>query len=220
MMIKINKNQSELFSMNGIGLARWKLPEVWKEKPEIDFTRLGKLFEKDSPTFGDSVIQRDNFLYLIGHKKNKKDNKISAYIARVEKNNIQKRLKYEFLIINGEWTKNINHATGFFHEVMGELSLSYNTYLKKYVIIYCAMSGEIKLVAFSSFDKIIESKTVVLYTPPKLKEIKNRAFLFYYSGKEIFYTEEAIYAIYIHPAIYQPILLKIPYGAFARHNIK
>ena len=32
----------------------------------------------------------------------------------------------------------------------------------------------------------------------------------YYSGKAIFQEGDHLYAIYIHPTIYQPILIKIP----------
>jgi hypothetical protein len=99
---------------------------------------------------------------------------------------------------------------------MGELSLSYNDYLKKYLIIYCSLDGTIKYLAFKNFSLIKNEKARELYVPPLLPKIKSRPNLYYYSGKEILYTKKGIYAIYINPAIYQPILIKIPYTAITR----
>jgi hypothetical protein len=160
-------------------------------------------------------MEKDGWLYLIGHGYPKIKNRLGAHVGRVRPASIMKRNEYDFLTGAGSWTKKSSEAHSFFNEVSGELSLSYNTYLKKYIIIYCSIQGDIRLVQFTDFGELAHAKPAVIYTPPKLPLIRNRPFLFYYSGKEIFSTNEALYAIYINPAIYQPVLLRIPYKAIS-----
>jgi hypothetical protein len=86
----------ELFTVSGIGLARWDMPPQWKIGNDVSFENLGKLFNGDVPTFGDAVIQREKFLYCIGHKKTG-PHSVSAFIARVSPADLTTRPAYSFL---------------------------------------------------------------------------------------------------------------------------
>jgi hypothetical protein len=196
----------------GVGIAEWRKPDAWKPGEPVSFIRTAKLFNEGEPVFGDSVIQRGDYLYLIGHGP-AFENRVPAYIARVPVASIKKRSAYEYYDGMGGWSRNIKSANPFITDVMGELSLSYNEFLKQYVIIYCSLDGKIKSIVFPDFPELKNRKAAVIYVPPPLPEIKSRPNLFYYSGKQVFQTSRAIYAIYINPAIYQPILLEIPYRA-------
>jgi hypothetical protein len=208
----ISKNNKGLLPIRvmGVGIAEWRKPDSWKLGDPVNFIRTAKLFIEGEPVFGDSVIQRGEFLYLVGHGPSVKD-RVPAYAARVPVSLIKKRSAYEFLDKNGKWSGTIKSASPFIQDVMGELSISYNEFLKQYIIIYCSLDGRIKSIVFPDFPQLKDKKVSVIYIPPPLPVIKSRPQLFYYSGKEVFHTQNAVYAIYINPAIYQPILLKIPY---------
>ncbi|MCP4135942.1 MAG: DUF4185 domain-containing protein [bacterium] len=213
MIVKIDFSIKGMpFKVTGIGIAEWEKPLRWKIGDPVSFKRLGKLFNEGEPLFGDCVIKKGEYVYLIGHGKPDPAGQIGAYFARVKPGGITSRKKYEYLTKSGDWSKNPALAHGYIGEIAGEPSLSFNPHLNKYIIIYCSLKGSIRLVQFDSFKSLINSRPRTVYTPAPLKKIEPRPFLFYYSGKEIFFTRSAIYAIYIHPAIYQPILLKIPYN--------
>ena len=207
--VRININQSALpFSIIGTGIAEWKIPPNWKRGDKVDFKRKNLIFTSKEPIFGDAVIIKDHFLYIVGRKKFK--NKINAYIAKVHPKNILKRNKYRFQSCKGSWEKSIIEACPNLGDVSGELSLAYNSYLRKYTIVYCSLQGQIRGLTFENFALLHKTTSKILYNPEPLPSIKNRKLLFYYSGKEIFNTPTHVYAIYINPAIYQPILIKIP----------
>jgi hypothetical protein len=211
----VAKNNKGLLPIRvvGVGIAEWRKPDTWKPGDPVNFIRTTKVFIEGEPVFGDSVIRRGEFLYLVGHGPSV-ENRVPAYVARVPVSLIKKRSAYEFLDKNGNWSGTIKSACPFIHDVMGELSISYNEFLKQYIIIYCSLDGMIKSIVFPDFPQLKDKKVSVIYIPPPLPVIKSRPQLFYYSGKEIFHTQKAVYAIYINPAIYQPILLKIPYCIF------
>jgi hypothetical protein len=210
--IKGNSDALMPIRVMGVGLAEWRKPAAWKPGDPVNFIRTTKLFTGGEPVFGDAVIRREDYLYLVGHGP-AANKLVPGYIARVRTSSIENRAAYEFLDANGRWSGNLTDAHPFISDVMGELSLSFNEFMKRYVVIYCSLDGRIKSVIFEDFTAIKNAKTTVIYTPPPLPKIGSRPNLFYYSGKEIFHTATAIYAIYIHPAIYQPILIKIPYSA-------
>jgi hypothetical protein len=199
--------------VKGVGIAEWKIPGGWKPGDPVNFKRTAKVFLEGEPVFGDGVIRRGNHLFLIGHGPAAK-NRVPAFMARVPVSSIKKRASYEFLDADGHWTGAISAAAAVADDVMGEPSLSFNETIKEYIIIYCSLDGKIKTIQFNDFSLIRKKKTAVLYLPPSLPLIPARSHLAYYSGKEIYSTGRALYAIYINPAIYQPILLKIPYQCF------
>ncbi|HOD15701.1 MAG TPA: DUF4185 domain-containing protein [Spirochaetota bacterium] len=195
----------------GVGLAEWQMPQGWKPGSPVRFRRIATIFREGEPVFGDSVIRIGDYLYLSGHGPSR-DGTVPAYISRVRVSAIRNRNSYEFLDSEGGWSRQLARATPIAADVMGEPSLVYNDHLKQYVFLYCSTDGSIKSILFPDFKHALNKKARVVYTPPALPHIKSREYLFYYSGKEIFQTEKALYAIYINPAIYQPILLRIPYS--------
>jgi hypothetical protein len=194
----------------GVGIAEWKMPAAWKPGDPVSFKRTAKIFSEDEPVFGDAVIHQGNYLLLIGHGP-AANNRVPAYVARVRPSSIKNRSGYEFLTADGRWTRTFRTAAPVVDDVMGEPSISYNDFLNEYLIMYCSNDGKIKTITFNDFAFIKNKKTAVIYIPPSLPSLTARPHLFYYSGKEIFSTGKALYAIYINPAIYQPILLRIPY---------
>ncbi len=205
--------QTYPFAVKGTGIARWAIPEKWQIGDPVRFERLGMLFDKDQPTFGDSVILKDGYLYLIGHGKAAAGEiGVSVQITRVRPEDIEEKTAYRYLRTDGRFTCLYRDAGRFLHDVAGECSLSFNEVLNSFVIIYCNLwSGDIIRVIFDDFSKLNEAEKKVVYTPPPLVEAKRDIPVSYYSAKEIFHTRDHLYAIYIQPVIYQPILLKIPY---------
>lgn len=196
----------------GVGLAEWQMPRGWKPGSPIGFRRTATLFREGEPVFGDSVIRVGDYLYISGHGPSR-DGKVPAYIARVKASALRNRGSYEFLDGSGGWSPRLDRAAPIATDVMGEPSLVYSDRLKQYVFLYCSLEGRIKSLVFLDFSHAIHAKARTLYSPPALPRIKSREHLFYYSGKEIYQTQNALYAIYINPAIYQPILIRIPYSS-------
>jgi hypothetical protein len=193
----------------GVGIAEWNVPKDWRPGDPVDFKRTATVFHEGEPVFGDSVILRDNYLYLLGHGPASKD-RVPAFIARVAPNDLKNRAGYQFLGKGGAWHAELDRAMPLCQDVMGEPSLSYNEFLGRYILLYCSLDGAIKLASFTDFSELDGASAEVIYNPPPLPRIESRDHLFYYSGKEIFHTSKSTYAIYINPAIYQPILLRIP----------
>lgn len=192
------------FSVLYSGLAVWDIPEGWRPGDEIEFRRLGPLFKGDSPAFGASAMLKDGYIYLAGHCK--RGNKFPLSFARVREEMVEDAGAYEFLSGEGTWQKEIKKAGEFFGDVSGECSISYNSGLKKYLVIYSRIfSGEIVAVNFSGFDKLPEAGINTVYTPSR----KDGGGIWPYSGKEIFSEGRRIFIIYIDPLIYQPMLIEL-----------
>jgi len=195
------------FEVLYVGLARWDIPRGWKPGDRIDFRRLGPLFSKGSPFFGAAALVRDGYVYLAGHfKKNALEYPLS--IARVRVENVENIKAYSFLSSGGEWISDIKRAGSFLGDVTGECSLSYNDYLKEYVIIYSKVfTGDVTLVRFKDFSGFHSAdKEIVL----KVYKAEGSA-MWPYSGKEIFSSGNSLFLIYIDPVRYQPLLVELRY---------
>jgi len=188
------------------GIARWDIPEGWKAGDDFNFKRLGILFEKGEPCFGAAVLTKDDYIYLAGHSK-KGEKEFPVAIARVHVGDVEDRGSYSFLSSEGEWVPDITKCGSFIGDVTGECSLSYNDYLKEYIIIYSkTFTGDLAMVRFKEFKKLPKSKSLTVYKNNRLIEANK---LWPYSGKEIFSANNKIFAIYIDPMKYQPILVEL-----------
>ena len=210
--VAITGEKAAPFRLMGTGIATWDIPEKWRVGDPVHFKTETMLFNAAEPAFGDSVILKDNQVIITGHRK--KGAGVSAFICRVDKKNILSRKDYQILDSEGAWSKKMHAGNGYFNDVAGELSLSFNEHLKKYVIIYCSMNGSVKTLLFDDFEDLPKTLPTVAYIPPPLPSIKSRPLMMYYSGKEILQTAGSVYAIFIDPSVYQPILLKIPHCYF------
>ena len=200
------------FYLKAIGLALWIFPGGWQIGSDAGFKRLPDLFPSNYPAFGAAVLQKDGYIYTAGHF-NSRDKTLPVKIARVKPDNIETGSNYEFLSDDGRWIKDIDKAGSFFGDVMGECSLSYNEYTGKFIMVYCqSWTGKIVIVTFNDFSMLKNAEKSVVYEPPALYHKKSGMPKFYYSGKEIFSSGSAVFAIYINPSEYQPHLLKIDPG--------
>lgn len=210
MRIKISERGGPMaFKSAGTGLALWAVPAGWRVGDAVRFIRLPDLFPPDFPAFGACVMERNGWLYTIGHYA-AAGGTSPVKISRVRKGDIARGASYEFLADDGRWLGDVKRAGPFLGDVAGECSLSYNEYLKCYVIIYCQLyTGRIIMARFRDFEGLGSAKKEVLYSPPPVADKGRGALSLYYSGKEILASGRTLFAIYIHPLEYQPYLLKI-----------
>jgi hypothetical protein len=196
------------FKLRAVGLARWEIPGDWRIGDEVHFARRANIFPDDYPGFGASVIQRGGYIYTVGQYSTK-DFTSPIKVARVKVGEIEDPRAYAFLTKEGRWISDIDLAEPFLGDVMGECSLSYNEYLKRYVILYCQLwTGKIVMVSFRRFSELFSAQKREIFTMPELR-IKDKRKAWYYSGKEIFSEGPFIYALCINPLEYQPYLLRI-----------
>ncbi|MBN1534668.1 MAG: DUF4185 domain-containing protein [Spirochaetes bacterium] len=213
MAIRIEVGSGSPFRTAGTGIAAWKLPPAPAGDYTPDFVPLHMLFGGDEPVFGDSVIRRQGWIIVTGHRS--AGGSSYAYIARAPETSITMRKRYQFLTAHGGWTTEIAEAGRFFGDVAGEPTLTFNDEMDCYVVLYCGLGGEIKSITCRALEQLPCRIPRTIYIPPPLPRIEGRSFMFYYSGKEIFSTENHVYAIYINPAIYQPTLIRIPNRALS-----
>ncbi|MFC1522643.1 DUF4185 domain-containing protein [Elusimicrobiota bacterium] len=206
MIIHIDQNAKPYpFKVVGTGLAKWEMPPDWTVDniDAIKFTRV-KGFQINDIIVGDGAIERNGYVYLL-NRIAVDPLHVSLVLARVAPENIEDPQAYEYLGRSKYAQKGIWQETPelFFDDIAGEASISYNEKLKKYVIIYMTISDQsVVMLTFKNFATFpAMHKATTIYKPDSQEER-------YYSGKEIFSTDNFIYAIYIDPSIYQPILLK------------
>jgi hypothetical protein len=205
--IKLTAEKNNPFKILSNSLAEIKIEFSDNKISKIASKTIKELNFPGIISMGDSVLKKDLYIYIAGRKLNQAGLPC-VYFARAEYKNFINSDKYEYLSQDGNWSENFSNAGTFFSPVAGEFSISYNEYLKSYVVIYMGLDGILKSAVFSDFSKIGPDKNI--YSPQKLPVIDKRPFMFYYSGKEIYHSEKFTYAVFINPAVYQPVLLKIP----------
>jgi len=199
------------FALESIGIARWDIPEGWEVGDRVDFKRVKNLFPGSYPAFGACVMRKEGYVYTIGQYA-KKDLTSPVKITRVPEDKITDPKAYTFLRSDGKWVNDIEKASPFLNDVAGECSISYNEYFKKYMITYCqTFNGKITVVRFDDFSMLDSAAKNVVYTAPKLEPDDPDKPGWYYSGKEIYSSNDTLYSLFIHPLKYQPILLRVQF---------
>jgi len=180
----------------------------------LNFKRHKLLFGSSAPHFGDAVIKHREWLYVLGRKKSADKKSVWLSLARVKPSHITNSSSYSFLKKDTTWTRNPMKTDLIKHFAAGEASLSFNNELKSFIIIFMGRDGILKALMFKNIENIYKGKLIKLYTPPLLKNVKKNSLQIYYSGKEVYSDKKNIFCIYIHPLIYQPMLVKIPITKF------
>ncbi|MEW6013523.1 MAG: hypothetical protein AB1602_09020, partial [Elusimicrobiota bacterium] len=124
----------------------------------------------------------------------------SMCIGRVKNKDIENIKKYEFLSNSGKWIKEPDEII---ENVNGEASIVYDEYEKKFRITYLDSSLKLKQSEAIKIEDFVRNPNKL-----EIKDLSGEGKL-YYSAKEIFYTKNHSYIIYMDPGIYQPIILKI-----------
>lgn len=203
MDVDIDKTAPGGFVFKGAGLARARLPG--KAGPEaFAFERVDG-FSAPGLAVGDSALQRGKYLYALGRLSRADDGRLTSLaLMRVKPRHVEDFSRYEFLTNRGRWSRKDRGA--FFDDVGGEASLAYDTVKKNYRIIYMSFAEQkVKAAEFTDFKSFAKAPAAApLYAPPA------KPGALYYSAKEIFSDAGNIYLIYMDPAIYQPVLVRVP----------
>lgn len=202
MQVKLT-GDARLFEVDGVGVATWKREGYWWSIGDpVEFKRNDNIF-KTNITFGDSVVEYKNYIYVIGHYVENKKGRIK--IARVNKFEIINPKAYRYLNSNGEWVEDIRNASGFFDSVCGELSMSVNN--DYFTFFYCSLEGKIYQVNTKKLEELSQAKHMMIYQPEKIQS--DKPLMMYYSAKEVYSDKDNFYVVYMNPKNYQPILLKV-----------
>ncbi len=205
MQVTLTKDE-RLFQVDGVGIATWNPKNYpwWEIGDPVEFTRHDDLF-KTNVTFGDCVLEYKNYIYILGHYVYNKKGKIK--IARVNKFELLNNKAYRFLNDAGEWVDDINKAGSFFDNICGELSVSYDKDHDLFIFFYCSLDGKIYRATSKKLEEINTARHIMIYQPEKIES--DKAFMLYYSAKEIYNDKDWLYVVYMNPKNYQPILLKV-----------
>ncbi len=218
-LVKITKKGPLPFKTAGTGIVSLNINNRQSEIiNNAQFKRHKLLFNNRAPHFGDTVINHRKWLYVLGRKKSQNKKSVWLALARVRPSMITKASAYSFLKNDATWTSNPMKTDLIKYFAAGEASISYNQELKSFIIIFMSRDGILKALTFKTVEDIYKGRLIELYKPPILKEAKKNSLQIYYSGKEVFSDQKNIYCIYIHPLIYQPILVKVPIELFAVKN--
>lgn len=192
------------FIMKESSLAYWDIPSRWGIGQAIHFIRKKNLFAGNVPAFGASVLLHDGYIYVVGHLS--EQNKSSLVIARVEKEHILHRNKYEYLSGDSNWNKKLHSAIRLYDDVAGECSLAYDESMRSFCLVYCQLfTGSIVMCTAKTIEALPQAEKNIVYTPPQLHGTS----LMYYSAKAILHENEKWYIVYMNPLDYQPYLVKV-----------
>ncbi|MGQ9843725.1 MAG: DUF4185 domain-containing protein [Spirochaetota bacterium] len=195
------------FTMKESSLAYWDVPARWEVGQTIHFIRKKNLFEGNVPALGASVLLHNGYIYVVGHIS--EQNKSWLIIARVDKEHILHRNKYEYLSGDSYWDKKLHSAIRLYGDVAGECSLAYDESMRSFCLVYCQLfTGNIVMCMAKTIEALPQAKKNIVYTPPQLRGTT----MMYYSAKTILHENEKWYIIYINPLDYQPYLIKVYRG--------
>jgi len=199
------------FEILGSGFAKGRT-DSW-DFQRIQYEGSDLWWGKEDPRFATAIVRQDNYVYLFGVKQ-QRDKQQHCYLARVKADQFDDLSKYEYLVSpQPHWSSDISKAKSIFTEVPNELSVSFNSYLGKYLAVHSlGLSG--KIIGRTA-DKLWGpwSAPVTLYqvrTEPKVPQPYPRLI---YAGKE--HPELArdngriLYITYIEFEEYFPHLVQI-----------
>ena len=209
MVIDIIKQQSQTtFKINSTALAKWNIPPGWNgDINKADFQRVPG-FSIPQALVGDGMVRQGAYFYLLCRLPTAPDSLAYTDIgfARVKTGRVEDPAAYEYLAASGTWQKD-NPIHFFKRSILGEASFSYDPRLRQHTIVRMNPNGQLTVITFDDFSRLLTGK---YEERPVFQPEKKPGVVPYYSGKEIFRTANYLYAIYIDPSTYQPMLVKVP----------
>lgn len=110
-------------------------PNDWRiVQRKIPFNRTSDAGNK---TFGSALLEWDNFIYIYGNDEEKRGGFLhrSMTLARVAKTEIDDFNAWRFYT-NGEWQNDWTKTDRLFGDMATEFSVSYQPFLKKFLVLY------------------------------------------------------------------------------------
>lgn len=217
--IKVRMIEEGIFPVNfdviGSGIAVGS-------KKDWGFNRLtlnnsDVIWNKDKPKFASAVLkdEQNNLLYLYGVVQDKVGVQ-QCYLAKVIANKIENFEQYEYLSSNSpEWNKDIRKAIPVFSGMPNELSVSYNSYLNKYLAVHSLdLTG--KIVGRTSRTPWGPwSEPTTLYEVKVERELELPYPILIYAGKEhpslSVNNGKIIYITYVEFEEYYPHLIEFEF---------
>ncbi|MBL6991821.1 MAG: DUF4185 domain-containing protein [Bacteriovoracaceae bacterium] len=120
------------FRHDGTGVATSTISNP-SEIKRLKINNSTIFWKKEEPKFGVSTVVYGKYLYLLG-RGSAPD--YAGFLARVKPQYIENIKKYQYYKTGGTWTSSVDQAQTILDQAPPEASISYNPYLKKFVLLY------------------------------------------------------------------------------------
>lgn len=170
------------------------------------------LWGPDDPVVGTSVLRAKEGGYLV-YASGRRDNRGAAFLARVPEGSLTDPGSYRWLArfrenSRHEYTNDIRKAAPLFYDMPGEMSVTWNPYLSRYVAIHTIILGPDTAIRTAPAPEGPWSEPEVFYRPAGVSPQS-----FFYAAKEHLWLArdfgQTLYITYIDSAEYWPHLLEL-----------
>lgn len=140
--------QPGAFNFQGIGtsVATWQNLQSQPQRPVLNAPIVADhpdlMFTQDEPGFGSAAFVSNGILYVYGCGTPANGSDKGCRLGKVDPSNAQDRSKWTFYAGNGNWSSKVSDAISVFIGGPGILSVSWNSFLQRYVAVYSAVFSQ------------------------------------------------------------------------------
>lgn len=140
--------QPGAFNFQGIGtsVATWQNLQSQPQRPILNPPIVANhpdlMFTQDEPGFGSAAFVTNGILYVYGCGIPANGSDKGCRLGRVDPSRAQDRSKWTFYAGNGNWSSKVSDAISVFNGGPGILSVSWNSFLQRYVAVYSAVFSQ------------------------------------------------------------------------------
>jgi len=136
--------QPGAFNFQGIGtsVATWQNLQSTPQRPTLNPPVVPEhpdlLFTQNEPGFGSAAFVNNGTLYAYGCGTPASGSDKGCRLGKVDPSSAQDHSAWTFYAGNGNWSSKISDAISVFSSGPGILSVSWNSFLQRYVAVYSA----------------------------------------------------------------------------------
>lgn len=148
--------QPGAFNFQGIGtsVATWasiqQQPQRLTLSPPIVADHPDLMFTQNEPGFGSAAFVGNGTLYVYGCGIPTSGSDKGCRLGKVDPSSAQDRSMWTFYAGNGVWSPKVSDAISVFNGGPGILSVSWNSFLQRYVAVYSAVFSQNVIIRTSS----------------------------------------------------------------------
>lgn len=148
--------QPGAFNFQGIGtsVATWvsiqQQPQRPTLSPPIVADHPDLMFTQNEPGFGSAAFVSNGMLYVYGCGIPASGSDKGCRLGKVDPSSAQDRSTWTFYGGNGVWSPKVSDAISVFNGGPGILSVSWNSFLQRYVAVYSAVFSQNVMIRTSS----------------------------------------------------------------------